>query len=222
MAVTLSDIHATEEYKNLLIIGCIDLGSATRSNRPELKINVAHPILGEYTSSRGKYLGNYTVFQTGYIRLFLDRPSMIRNAINMDKKYVMDIREWENHLRIVENDLLRAIMGDKMGLGHSTINHVLSFPTLKKKFEELLSGMPNAFINWVRGLENENVEAILDLVSDDIAKRIASNPGQWAHTLKSIHKNPAVARIVKKLSPGVAHTFSGDLGLTGDLYDLGF
>jgi len=222
MAVTLADIHATQGYKELILLGCNDLGIATRSRRPELKINVEHKTLGIHSDSRGNHLGNYTIFQSGYVRCYTNTPIKVRGALDGDKNFVMNIKQWQERLNLIRNHIMRFIITGDMGISDATAGHIqANEKTLEDKFKYLISRRPNSFIKWLKTLESKHIEEILDLLNKEIVTLITSKPSQWAFTLKSIYKNPGIKRIIANLSPGVAHTFAGNLGLVGDLHDLG-
>lgn len=227
MAVTLSDIRATQEYKNLLLIGCKDLGAATRSRRPELKINIEHEILGVNVVQRGSssqiVIGNYTLFQTGYIRLFQSSPLKVLDAVGGDKNYVMNVNEWRSRLNMMFHWLLKEIATKGMGLDNSVYNYVLkNKKTVASKFGYLVTHDPNSFFKWLKDFdEPETTENIIDLVASDITAMINASPAQWVFILKDLYKNPAVARILKMVDPKVSQEFTGDVGLIGDLNDLG-
>jgi len=235
MNVTLEDIHNLAIWKDLITIGCRDLSDVFWSpRREEINIKLDHETLGIGDSitarhSSGYSMGtenynNLTLFQTGYLRYYDTKPNKILDSIRGDRNHVMTISEWESRLTHIFDFIFEKIVSDENRMGFTKSDFVFvrrNRTSLSNKFSYLLNENPSKVFHWLNEMESEISERIIDLIAKDIIKLIKESPGRMAIGMKGSYKNPAIIRIINSLDKELRISFKSDLGLVGDLNELG-
>lgn len=229
MKVTETKIKSLPIWKDILDIGCEEIIPWKRT--PNNTIKIDHDILGIHQtrslSGHNKEVkGNLTLFSSGYLRFYSDRPNRILDAIRGNRKHIMSLSEWEARLIKVFDFVFQAIVTDEengMGFEESIFDSVSrKYKSLPGKIIWLLKEDREKVFKWIETLEEEKRKPLLKILEGEIKEMLEEEPGKTIISMKGLWRDGEVKRMVDNLDDSLKKEIRSSLGLVGGLRELGF
>jgi len=205
-------------FKEIEGIGGSDQTSERIWSNGNLKI--VHPILLN-TNWRGESLQDYiTVYSGGPIRITSDgRPAIMTGAPG---DIIANIQGWNDKLDYVLKYLLRKIAKEYFKITSTNELKKLSSGTVGDFFNSIIKDYSSdEFFKWLSSQTDKVQDFVLNS-GIDLKDYIEKDPSKAAIQMKKVYSNPSLKKLLSGLNPETAKVFNQNLGLVGNLGDLGF
>jgi hypothetical protein len=183
-------------------------------------LKIIHPIL-LHTNWRGENLQDYiTVYSGGPIRITSDgRPAIMTGAPG---DIIANLQGWNDKLDYVLRYLLRKIAKEYFKITSTNELKKLSSGTVGDFFNSIIKDYSGEeFFQWL-SRQNDKVQNFVLNSGIDLKDYIEKDPAKAAIQMKKVYSNPALKKLLSGLDPETAKEFNQNLGLVGNLGDLGF
>ena len=183
-------------------------------------LKIIHPILLN-TNWRGESLQDYiTVYSGGPIRITSDgRPAIMTGAPG---DIIANLQGWNDKLDYVLRYLLRKIAKEYFKITSTNELKKLSSGTVGDFFNSIIKDYSGEeFFQWL-SRQNDKVQNFVLNSGIDLKDYIEKDPAKAAIQMKKVYSNPSLKKLLSRLDPETAKEFNQNLGLVGNLGDLGF
>jgi hypothetical protein len=183
-------------------------------------LKIIHPILLN-TNWRGESLQDYiTVYSGGPIRITSDgRPAIMTGAPG---DIIANLQGWNDKLDYVLRYLLRKIAKEYFKITSTNELKKLSSGTVADFFNSIIKDYSGEeFFQWL-SRQNDKVQDFVLNSGIDLKDYIEKDPAKAAIQMKKVYSNPSLKKLLSGLDPETAKEFNQNLGLVGNLGDLGF
>jgi len=183
-------------------------------------LKIIHPILLN-TNWRGESLQDYiTVYSGGPIRITSDgRPAIMTGAPG---DIIANLQGWNDKLDYVLRYLLRKIAKEYFKITSTNELKKLSSGTVADFFNYIIKDYSGEeFFQWL-SKQNDKVQDFVLNTGIDLKDYIEKDPAKAAIQMKKVYSNPNLKKLLSGLDPETAKEFNQNLGLVGNLGDLGF
>ena len=183
-------------------------------------LKIIHPIL-LHTNWRGENLQDYiTVYSGGPIRITSDgRPAIMTGAPG---DIIANLQGWNDKLDYVLRYLLRKIAKEYFKITSTNELKKLSSGTVGDFFNSIIKDYSGEeFFQWL-SRQNDKVQNFVLNSGIDLKDYIEKDPAKAAIQMKKVYSNPSLKKLLSGLDPETAKEFNQNLGLVGNLGDLGF
>jgi hypothetical protein len=183
-------------------------------------LKIIHPIL-LHTNWRGENLQDYiTVYSGGPIRITSDgRPAIMTGAPG---DIIANLQGWNDKLDYVLRYLLRKIAKEYFKITSTNELKKLSSGTVGDFFNSIIKDYSGEeFFQWL-SRQNDKVQNFVLNSGIDLKDYIEKDPAKAAIQMKKVYSNPSLKKLLSRLDPETAKEFNQNLGLVGNLGDLGF
>ena len=183
-------------------------------------IKIIHPVLNN-TNWRGEEIqDSITVYSGGPIRVTNDtRPAIMTSAPG---DIIVNLQGWDNKLDYVLGYLLRRIAKEYFKITSTNELKKLSSGTVGDFFNSLIKDYSGEeFFQWF-SRQNDKVQDFVLNSGIEINDYIEKDPAKAAIQMKKVYNNPSLKKLLSGLDPETAKEFNQNLGLVGNLGDLGF
>ena len=183
-------------------------------------LKIIHPILLN-TNWRGESLQDYiTVYSGGPIRITSDgRPAIMTGAPG---DIIANLQGWNDKLDYVLRYLLRKIAKEYFKITSTNELKKLSSGTVADFFNSIIKDYSGEeFFQWL-SKQNDKVQDFVLNTGIDLKDYIEKDPAKAAIQMKKVYSNPNLKKLLSGLDPETAKEFNQNLGLVGNLGDLGF
>jgi hypothetical protein len=205
-------------FKDLEGIGALDVTTERIWGNGNIKI--IHPVLNN-TNWRGEEIqDSITVYSGGPIRVTNDtRPAIMTSAPG---DIIVNLQGWDNKLDYVLGYLLRRIAKEYFKITSTNELKKLSSGTVGDFFNSLIKDYSGEeFFQWF-SRQNDKVQDFVLNSGIEINDYIEKDPAKAAIQMKKVYNNPSLKKLLSGLDPETAKEFNKNLGLVGNLGDLGF
>jgi hypothetical protein len=132
------------------------------------------------------------------------------------------MKDWDSKLDFVLKYLLRKIAKEYFGVSCNNELKKLSSGTVGDFFNSIINDYsPEKFFDWISNQSQSVQDYILDS-GVDLTDFIKKEPSKAAIAMKRVYNNPAIKKQIANLDAEISQEFSQNLGLVGNLGDLGF
>ena len=183
-------------------------------------LKIIHPILLN-TNWRGESLQDYiTVYSGGPIRITSDgRPAIMTGAPG---DIIANLQGWNDKLDYVLRYLIRKIAKEYFKITSTNELKKLSSGTVADFFNSIIKDYSGEeFFQWL-SKQNDKVQDFVLNSGIDLKDYIEKDPAKAAIQMKKVYSNPSLKKLLSGLDPETAKEFNQNLGLVGNLGDLGF
>jgi len=217
--VSIEAIKKLPVFKDLLGIGAGDATSERIWQNGNFKIT--HPILSNKDSWTGNDIQDaITIYSGGPVRITSSgRPAIMSGAPG---DIVVNMKDWDSKLDFVLKYLLRKIAKEYFGVSGNNELKKLSSGTVGDFFNSVINDYsPEKFFDWISNQSQSVQDYILDS-GVDLKDFIEKYPAKAAIAMKRVYNNPAIKKQLGNLDSESSQEFLQNLGLVGNLNDLGF
>jgi hypothetical protein len=183
-------------------------------------LKIIHPILLN-TNWRGEDKQDYiTIYSGGPIRITSDgRPAVMTGAPG---DIIVNLQGWNDKLGYVLRYLLRKIAKEYFKITSTNELKKLSSGTVGDFFNSIIKDYSGEeFFQWL-SKQNDKVQNFVLNSGIDLKDYIEKDPAKAAIQMKKVYSNPSLKKLLSGLDPETAKDFNQNLGLVGNLGDLGF
>ena len=183
-------------------------------------LKIIHPILLN-SNWRGEDKQDYiTIYSGGPIRITSDgRPAVMTGAPG---DIIVNLQGWNDKLGYVLRYLLRKIAKEYFKITSTNELKKLSSGTVGDFFNSIIKDYSGEeFFQWL-SRQNDKVQNFVLNSGIDLKDYIEKDPAKAAIQMKKIYSNPSLKKLLSGLDPETAKDFNQNLGLVGNLGDLGF
>ena len=183
-------------------------------------LKIIHPILLN-SNWRGEDKQDYiTIYSGGPIRITSDgRPAVMTGAPG---DIIVNLQGWNDKLGYVLRYLLRKIAKEYFKITSTNELKKLSSGTVGDFFNSIIKDYSGEeFFQWL-SRQNDKVQNFVLNSGIDLKDYIEKDPAKAAIQMKKVYSNPSLKKLLSGLDPETAKDFNQNLGLVGNLGDLGF
>jgi len=183
-------------------------------------LKIIHPILLN-SNWRGEDKQDYiTIYSGGPIRITSDgRPAVMTGAPG---DIIVNLQGWNDKLGYVLRYLLRKIAKEYFKITSTNELKKLSSGTVGDFFNSIIRDYSGEeFFQWL-SRQNDKVQNFVLNSGIDLKDYIEKDPAKAAIQMKKVYSNPSLKKLLSGLDPETAKDFNQNLGLVGNLGDLGF
>jgi hypothetical protein len=183
-------------------------------------LKIIHPILLN-SNWRGEDKQDYiTIYSGGPIRITSDgRPAVMTGAPG---DIIVNLQGWNDKLGYVLRYLLRKIAKEYFKITSTNELKKLSSGTVGDFFNSIIKDYSGEeFFQWL-SRQNDKVQNFVLNSGIDLKNYIEKDPAKAAIQMKKVYSNPSLKKLLSGLDPETAKDFNQNLGLVGNLGDLGF